>query len=289
MNKMKPYLKKKKIRNILTLCAVILSALLQTYTIQAFMHPANLLSSGFTGVALLLNTLTDGIINTSLAILCLNVPIALFCIKHISPRFTLFSCIQFASTSLFLTIFDFQPLFNDVILSVAVGGFLYGLSVVFALQSGASTGGTDFIALYFSNKYGKALWNYVFIFNCGILLIFGSTKGWQGAAYSIIFQLISTKTIENFHPRYQRLTMQITTSHPQEILTSYTQNYHHGISCLEGYGGFSKLPFTVCTTVVSSYEVQEIIDLLKAVDPKIIINIYKTENFVGGFYQRPIE
>jgi len=42
-------------------------------------------------------------------------------------------------------------------------------------------------------------------------------------------------------------------------------------------------------TVVSSYEVQDIIDLMKDVDPDLIVNVIKTENFYGGFYQQPIE
>ena len=42
-------------------------------------------------------------------------------------------------------------------------------------------------------------------------------------------------------------------------------------------------------TVVSSYEVQDVLHLLEEVDDKIIINIMPTENFVGGFYRKPLE
>lgn len=57
------------------------------------------------------------------------------------------------------------PLFNDVLLNICFGGFLYGLSLVIALRGNASTGGMDFIALYVSNKVGKSIWQYVFGFN----------------------------------------------------------------------------------------------------------------------------
>ena len=36
-------------------------------------------------------------------------------------------------------------------------------------------------------------------------------------------------------------------------------------------------------TVVSSYEVQDIVDLMKDVDPDLIVNVIKTENFYGRF------
>ena len=42
-------------------------------------------------------------------------------------------------------------------------------------------------------------------------------------------------------------------------------------------------------TVVSSYEVLDIVELMKTVDSHIIVNVIKTENFYGGFYQQPIE
>lgn len=44
------YKKNILVRRLITILAVVVSALLQTYVIQAFIRPANLLSSGFTGV-----------------------------------------------------------------------------------------------------------------------------------------------------------------------------------------------------------------------------------------------
>lgn len=276
-------------RLFITFISVIFSSFLQTYTIQTFMRPSNLLPSGFTGLAILLNTVSNGIISTSFGILLLNLPTAFLCYKKISFRFTLFSCLQFFMTSLFLSVFTFPVLFNDIVLNLAFGGFFYGMSVVIALKADASTGGTDFIALYFSNKFNRSLWQYVFIFNCIVLTIFGFTQGWLYAAYSMLFQFISYKTIETFHTRYNRLTLQITTEHPQAVLEVYTKYYHHGVSCMEGYGGYSRKPFTILNTVVSSYEIKEIIRHIKEVDPYVIINIFKTEDFVGGFYQKPFD
>ena len=48
------YKKNIMVRRLITIAAVIASALLQTYVIQAFIRPANLLSSGFTGVGILI-------------------------------------------------------------------------------------------------------------------------------------------------------------------------------------------------------------------------------------------
>ena len=290
--KIKDLQKKKSIRFIISIIMIIASSLLQVYVINVFMDPCNLLSSGFTGVAILLNKISNLFgfnFSTSLGILALNIPAALLAYKSVSHRFTLLSCIQFILTSVFLQFLDFSPLFDDLTLNVLFGGFLYGMSVVLALRANGSTGGTDFIALYVSNKIHKSIWDYVFIFNCSMLIIFGYLFGWEHAGYSIIFQLISTRTISNFYQRYEQITIEITTNDPEVITEAFMNNFHHGMSVITAYGGYSKKRFYLCKTVVSSYEVRDVVDCIRSVKPDALINTYSTLNFYGKFYQKPIE
>lgn len=285
--------KNKRIKLLITFVCVIVAAFLQAYVIQVFIQPADLLSSGFTGVALLIEKITSTYLgfsfSTSLGMILLNVPVAMICYKSISPKFTFFSLLEVFLASFFLRVIHFSPIFDDVLLNIAFGGFAYGLLTVVALRGNASTGGTDFIALYVSNKKGKAIWEYVFLFNTVILIIFGFMFGWEHAGYSILFQFISTRTIDSFYHRYERVTLQVTTTHAQKVINAYVQQYRHGISCVDAMGGYSQKPMNLLHTVVSSYEVQDIINLMREVDPKVIVNVLKTENFFGGFYQAPID
>ena len=162
-----------------------------------------------------------------------------------------------------------------ILLNVIFGGFLYGLCIAIALRGNASTGGTDFIALYVSNKTGRSIWEYVFAGNVVILCIFGYMFGWLYAGYSILFQFISTKTISSFHHRYERVTLQITTAHAEEIMKAYIGSYRHGISCVDAIGGYSHQKMNLLHTVVSSYEVSDIVQLMRQQDPHVIINMVK--------------
>lgn len=283
--------KNRLVRGLITLAAVTGSALLQTYVIQVFIRPSNLLSSGFTGVAILIDkiaSLYGHNISTSLGMLALNIPVAILCSKSISVRFTFYSMIQVFLASFFLKVCRFAPMFEDVLLNVVFGGFLYGLAIAIALKGNASTGGTDFIALYVSNKTGKSIWEYVFAGNCVILCIFGCMFGWLYAGYSILFQFVSTKAISAFHHRYERVTLQITTEKAEEVVKEYVRNYRHGISCIKAVGGYSHKEMYLLHTVVSSYEVNDIVHLMREQDAHVIINMFRTENFYGGFYQDPI-
>jgi uncharacterized membrane-anchored protein YitT (DUF2179 family) len=284
--------KMKAVRNVITFLAVVISAVLQAFVIQAFIRPAELLSGGFTGIAILVEMLTStwGIsFPTSLGMLCINIPVAIICSRGISVRFTAFSLFQVFLTSGFLQFLHFEPLFDDPVLNVIFGGFLMGISIVIALKGNASSGGTDFIALYVSNKTGRSIWGQVFIGNCVLYCIFGLLFGWMNAAYSILFQFISTKTISTFHHRYDRVTLQITTEKADEMMEAYIRVCKHGISCVEAVGGYSRKKMYVLHTVISSYEVDDIIRLMREVDPHVIINVFKTEQFYGKFYHAPME
>lgn len=282
----------KRVRNVMTAVAVIGSALLQTYVIQAFIRPAGLLSGGFTGIAILIDRVTSLFgfnISTSLGMVILNLPVAWACSRSISKRFTFFSLMQVLLASSFLRLFHFTPIFEDSILNVIYGGVLYGFAIVLALRGNASTGGTDFIALYVSNKTGNSIWTYVFVGNVILLCIFGAIFGWDYAGYSILFQFVSTKVISTFHHRYERVTLQITTAKGPELAAKYVKDFRHGISCVDAVGGYSRKKMYLLHTVVSSYEVTDIIALLHEVDDHVIINMFKTQQFYGKFYRAPME
>lgn len=288
MARLKAFRRKTMVRHAVCLASVLASAFLQAYTIHAFVNPAGLLSSGFTGLAILIDRVTSlfGMgFPTFLGMLALNIPVALICWKSISRRFVIFSMLQVFFASFFLRVLSFGPLLHETILEVVFGGFLYGLSIAIALRGGASTAGTDFISLMVSNKTGKSAWGFIFAGNCAVLGIFGMLFGWEATAYSIIFQFISTKTIETFYHRYDRVTLQITTKLPDEVLDAYHRAFRHGSSCVECIGGYSRERYWLINSVVSSYEVPDIASCIRLVDEAAVINVVRTEDFYGNFYR----
>ena len=79
------------VRRAITAVAVTISAVLQTFLIQAFIQPADLLPSGLTGVAVLLDRVTSlgGVhIDISLGMLALNIPVALLCCLAVAYLYT---------------------------------------------------------------------------------------------------------------------------------------------------------------------------------------------------------
>ncbi|MCR4588126.1 MAG: YitT family protein [Lachnospiraceae bacterium] len=275
-------------KTFLTLGAVTGSAFVMAFAMNIFMQEASLLPAGFMGVARLVNMIgaRAGIrIETSWVLVCINIPIAIFCARKISKRFVILSGLQIVLLSVFMRLIPVYPIFDQIILNVIFGGCIYGLSIVLALKVGASTGGTDFIALYVSNKTGKEIWGEVFIFNCVMLVLFGYLFGWDKSGYSIVFQYISTRMVTTFHDRYKRVMMQIFTKKPDGVVEAYLKHFKHGITILNGTGGYTGEDTSMLVSVISSYELVEAIEVIKQADPEVIVNVTKTSQFIGKFEQ----
>lgn len=284
--------KDRRVRIGMTLAAVIISALIQTYALQVFVRPAGIISGGFTGMAMLVERLGGlwGLnIPMQVTMVALNIPVALMCCRGISIRFTVFSLVQVFLSSIFLQVFNFTPIFTDEVLNVIFGGVIFGFAIVIALRGNASSGGTDFIALFVSNRTGQSIWSYVFFGNAVMYCFYGAIFGWKHAGYSIIFQFISTRMISAFHHRYELVTLQVTTMKGPEVVEAYIGHFRHGMSCVEAMGGYSKKKMYLLNTVLSAYEVNDAIHVMQGADEHVIINVLRTQQFVGRFYRAPIE
>ena len=110
--------------------------------------------------------------------------------------------------------------------------------------------------------------------------VYGVIFGWKFAGYSIIFQFISTHMISAFHHRYDLVTLQATTEKGPEVVALYIKHFRHGISCVEAVGGYSGRKM---------YEIADAVHVMQEADEHVIINVLKTEQFVGHFYRAPME
>lgn len=275
-------------RNAVTLGCVAASALLMAFVTNAFVQTAGLLSGGFMGIAILTNrigTLFHIDIPISVVLSMINIPVAAFCVKHISRRFVFFSLVQVLLTSFFIQILPTVVIFEEELLNIVFGGVLNGFAIAVALRGNASTGGTDFIALYVANKTGREIWAQVFFFNCCLLLVFGWLFGFDKAGYSILFQFCSTRTISTFHSRYKRVSLEIFTRKPGDVMDAYLAHFRHGITAIHAQGGYSHVSTSMLIAIISSYELSEAIEVLRQADPAVLINVTKSERFIGKFYQ----
>lgn len=154
------------------------------------------------------------------------------------------------------------------------------------LIGNTSTGGTDFIAIYFSEKNGRDIWNYILCGNAVILTVAGLLFGWDRALYSIIFQFTSTQVIQMLHQRYKKHTLFIITKEPYQIYEEIFKLTNHTATRFEGIGCYTDEKTSMIYSVVSTEEAKYLVKKVHEIDPKAFVNIIKTDYINGRFYQK---
>ena len=276
---------------------VIFAGALMSFNIKTFVHAGSLIPGGFNGLSILLQQicLRFGNFNLpfSVPLYILNAVPAAVCFKFIGKKFTLYSVLAIAVTGLLA---DWMPAMfiefiklHDSLLAAVFGGAINGLSIAMCLYADATSGGTDFIAIFISERYHKDAWNYIFMGNCVILAVAGFLFGLDKALYSIIFQFTTTVTLEALYRNYQQRTLLIITNKPDLIFSVINEKTHHGATCFEGFGSYEKKSRTLLYSVVTASQIKTLIPAIRKIDGEAFINVLKTDQLNGRFYQRPFD
>lgn len=272
---------------------IVTSALLMSFSLKVFIEAGSLFPGGFTGMTVIIQRLAKQYFNFTIPFgplyILLNTYPTILVYKYIGKWFTRYSMLHILLLSILVTIIPAYAVTYDEFLIAVFGGVLTGVGASLALLGNASGGGTDFIALYISNKTNQSAWHYILYGNVTLLLLAGLLFGWEKALYSMIFQFVSTSTINTLHKRYRLVALTMFTSIPEEVIDSILIHSRHGITKLWGEGGYTKEPRAMLYMVTTAYEVDEVIEIARTVDPKIFIDMSYIEKVYGRFYQKPLD
>lgn len=277
---------KKELRRI---GVIIIAALLMAANIRTLVHTGGLYPGGATGLTILILRIGESFFGIHLHYTFINIILNAIPIyigfRFIGRKFTIYSCLMILLTGVFTDLIPSYPITEDILLISIFGGIINGLAICLCLLVDATSGGTDFIAIYMSEKKHRDSWNISLAINIVILIAAGFLFGWDKALYSIIFQYASTQILHTLHKRYQKETLLITTTHPDTVCDVIAQQSNHGATIMESEGSTHNKNFLVYS-VVSREEYIKIIHGVQKVDPNAFINTINTDKQMGKFYQR---
>jgi uncharacterized membrane-anchored protein YitT (DUF2179 family) len=290
------YMNVSSVRNtVKRLFLILTGAVLMAFNLNTFVHAGKLVPGGFTGLTLLIQEISlrhGGVrVPFSIVFFLLNAVPALICFKHVGKKFTLYSCLMIAVSGILTDcmpamFIDFLQL-QDTLLSAVFGGLLNAVSVSLCLYADASSGGTDFIAIFISEKYHRDAWNYIFVGNCVILAAAAWIFALDKVLYSIIFQFTTTMVLFSLYRGYQQRTLLIITGKPDAIYALIRKQTNHGATSFTGQGQYEKTERVLLYSVVSAAEVNGLVAAIRNTDPEAFINVIRTEQLNGRFFIRP--
>ena len=275
-------------RRIAVIC---IAAVLMALNINTFVHTGGLYPGGATGLTVLIRRVFQLRFNLELPYTVVNVLLNAIPVyigfRFIGKKFTLYSVLMIMLTNLMTDILPDMVVTYDVLLISIFGGLINGFVITLCLSVNATTGGTDFLSIYLSQKKGVDSWNVILAINAVILLCAGLLFGWDKALYSIIFQFVSTQVLHSLYKRYQQQTLLIITDKPDEICVTIHRICHHGATILNGEGSHEHKERKIVYSVISSPDLGAVLKAIEEVDPKAFTNAIRTTQLAGRFYYKP--
>lgn len=277
-------------KRILMLCV---ASLLMAVNIKTFVRTADLFPGGAAGLTILFQRIGEtyfGVLipYTVVNLLLNSVPVYIG-FRFIGKKFTLYSCLMIVLTSVLTDIIPAYVITYDVLLLSVFGGIINGAVVSMCLLADATSGGTDFIAIFLSDKKGVDSFNVILGVNVVILSVAGLLFGWEKALYSIIFQYVSTQMLHMLYKKYQQATLFIVTNKAKEVCQVIFEISRHGATVMDSEGSYEGQERQMVYSVVSSAESKQVVEAVKETDPSAFINVVRTEQLQGKFYHKPQE
>lgn len=287
---MKKFDIKKDCKRILILCV---ASFLMAVNIKTFVRTADLFPGGASGLTILFQRIGETYFNVMIPYTVVNlllnaIPVYIG-FRFIGKKFTLYSCLMIVLTSVLTDMIPAYVITYDILLLSVFGGIINGAVVSMCLLADATSGGTDFIAIFLSDKKGVDSFNVILGVNVVILSVAGLLFGWEKALYSIIFQYVSTQMLHMLYKKYQQATLFVVTNKAKEVCQVIFEISNHGATVMDSEGSFEGQEHQMVYSVVSSAESKKVVEAVKKTDPGAFINVVRTEQLQGKFYHKPQE
>ena len=271
----------------LSLLMVILGNILYTLTIKLFLLPANLISCGTTGLALVVNHFTH--IPMTGFILVFNMAMLAFGWMILGRKFAMTTILSSILYPVLLEILNRilgdVTITDNIMLNVLFAGIGLGGSLGIVIRSGASTGGMDIPPLvlkkFFHIPVSASLW----VFDFCIMLSQAAFHPLEDLLYGVLLLIVISIALNKVMLLgTSRTEVKIVSTHSDEIRQAILSRVDRGVTILHGEGGYLHAPKEVILSIVSNHELPKIERLARDIDPDCFMIVSSvTEVWGRGF------
>lgn len=266
---------------------VLLGNAILAFTVAAFILPHNFIMGGATGLGITMNHY----LHLDISVVILGVNIILFVVGAIflGKKFAITTIISTISYPLFLTFTRSIPgidaLTSNRLLASIYAGVLLGLGIGIVIKMGASTGGTDILALI-GNKhlhFPLAVCNYVVDFLVlSSQILFSDT---EGVLYGILFTLLSSIVLNRVVLSGEaQIQLFVISEKYEEILAMLLKNMDVGVTLVNVETGFGRKPQQALLCIVSNRKLYVVNSAIQKIDAKAFITVSQINEVRGrGF------
>lgn len=264
---------------------------------EGFMIPNGMSAGGMMGLCTVVQYATGGMIPAQYSYFAVNALLIIVAVIAMGIGFGFKTIYCIVMSSLAMEVVASIPEIHSVagqfffvretLLIPIIAGLLEAVGLGLVLRYGASTGGTDIIALMI-NKYWPVSLSKVFLISDLVivaLLLFLPDKTFTDMIYGLVeiitFSALIDYVVGGDKSSYQLLVF---SDRYADIADHIIHNMDRGVTVLSARGWYTKQEKNVLLILISRKQLPNLTKVIKEVDPKAFMSVSSTNNVYGeGF------
>ena len=288
---------------------ITLGVLLYSFAWVSIILPADGMGGGATGIAMLVYYATGGIdggVPIGISYFVVNAILITAAVFIIGAKFGIKTIYSIILMSIAMSVMqavipnDGRPVLSmwlmvgglllnivmDYVFIFPLGGGVAGLGISLVLMQGGSTGGSDIIAMIINKYRNISYGRVVLVTDC---IIIGASYFIEHNLAQVIYGYVLTATFSvtadvMLAGNKQSAQIFVMSEHYKEIADLITNDFHRGVTLLDGTGWYTKKPTKVIMVMVRKNESTYMLSKIKALDSKAFITMGSVMGVYGeGF------
>lgn len=272
--------------NVKNILFVIAGSFLFALGINYFAIPNQLSEGGAIGITIILHYLFDwspGIINFLINVLLILVGLRMLSIGSIIS--TLFG-ITVTSFFLWFTEGWGVALQADSLLAPLYAGLLVGVGLGMIFRTGATSGGTQIIALILHRKYDWSMAKGILVLDIIVIAASSFIIGMEKTLLTLVAVYVGAKVIDYVVDGLNvRKAVTIISDDADEVLEEINRHFQRGVTVFPATGGYSKQEKKVLYAVVDRQEMARLHRIIHQVDENAFVATHDIKSAFGGGFK----
>lgn len=270
-----------------TLVCVLLGNAVLAFTVAAFLVPQGIIMGGATGIGLTIGHFMA--LDLSAIIFLVNIVLFVLGTIVLGKKFALTTLISTFVYPVFLSVMRSIPgiteLTDNIMLAALYGGALLGLGIGLVVRVGASTGGTDILALVLHKWFHISLAVFVYVVDFTVLLCQALFSNSEQILYGILVLIVSTMALNRVMLMGQaQIQLFIITEKYEEVKEKVLKEMDAGVTMVHIETGYGAKQQKGVLCVIPNRKLYSINQMVQMIDPQAFITITQINEVRGrGF------
>ncbi|WP_196607291.1 YitT family protein [Pectinatus frisingensis] len=265
---------------------IFIGCLISGAAMNIFLVPAQLLSGGISGIAIILYYLFNLPIGIQLIIY--NLPIVYLSYRVFGKLYAVDTIIGMTLFSVCIDTTSFLASYNTIdnrMLNSIFGGVLSGIGFGIIFRADSNTGGLDVVGAVIKKFYSFDVGTAIFVLNLVIIVIGIFIFNVNTGLYTLIGMYISAEMTNKVVAGFNRKkSIMIVSPKAEQIAPLIMQYLNRGVTFFHGEGAFTRQQKNIMLVVASLTQISKIKSIVYALDPTAFMIISDASEVAGrGF------